>query len=107
GPETVTNFVGGTNGTVQVDSGSTLDLETATISGGIVNVYGLLDSTGSSFITDVALTNTGTIEVTSGMLVIDLGTTITNAGTMKADDATLQLADSVNNSGLLEAISGG
>ena len=103
GTETVTN----TGGTVQVDAGATLDLETATISSGNLTVAGTLDSTGTSFITDVVLTNTGTIEATTGTLTIDLSTTITNAGTMEADDATLLLVDSVNNSGLLEANGGG
>ena len=80
---------------VEVDAGSALDLESATISGGNVTVDGTLNSTGSSFITDVVLTNTGTIEATSGTLTIDLSTTITSAGTMEAVDATLLLANSV------------
>ena len=43
--EIVTNI-----NTIEVDLGSTLNLETAAISGGTVNVDGLLDSTGTSFI---------------------------------------------------------
>ena len=43
--EIVTNI-----NTIEVDLGSTLNLETAAISGGTVNVEGLLDSTGTSFI---------------------------------------------------------
>ena len=58
--DTVTN----TGGTVEVDAGSTLDLESATINNGIVTVDGLLDSTGTSAIDGAAITiaSTGTLE---------------------------------------------
>ena len=108
GTETVINFVGGIDGTVQVDAGSTLDLETATISGGNVSVAGTLNSTGESFITDVTLSNTGTIEATSGTLTIDLSTTIGNAGLMEAGhNAVLEVDGTVDNGGTIAAQDGG
>ena len=97
--DTVTNFVGLANGTVQVDALSTLDLETSSITGGIVTVDGLLDATGISAIDDAAISiaSTGTLEVTSGTLTIDPGS-ISNAGTLEAtDDSTLVLDDNVTN----------
>jgi hypothetical protein len=59
-----------TNGTVEADGGSTLDLENATISGGIVNVYGVVDATGASAIDNATITNTGSLE-TGGTFTLD------------------------------------
>ena len=96
---TVTNFAGSTARTVQVDAAdathfSTLDLENATISGGFVNVYGLLNSTGSSFITDATITNTGTIEAASGTLIVDSPITGTGSAMIGAN-AILEFQSSV------------
>ena len=49
--DTVTN----TGGTVQVDAGSLLDLAGSSISGGTVDVYGILNSTGTSSISDAGI----------------------------------------------------
>lgn len=91
--------VANTGGTVSVESGSTLDLASATIDGGTVTVAGTLESTGTSTIAGADITNTGTITVTSGTLTIDPGAlhAITNhslieavnAGTLKLTTATI------------------
>ena len=60
-----------TSGTVTVESGSTLDLVGAAIDGGTLDNSGTLDSTGISALTDVAITNSGLIEATGGVLTID------------------------------------
>src|SRR5208282_3408598 len=99
---TVTNSA---TANVEVDAGSTLELESATISGGIVTVDGLLDSTGNSAIDGAAITiaSTGTLEATSGTLTIN-PSTINNAGTLEADGATLVLVSlAVTNTGTVEA----
>ena len=102
--DNVTNSV--PSGTVQVDVGSTLDLENATISGGIVSIGGLLNSVGTSSLTDTAITNVGTIESTSGKLIIDPGS-IDNSGFLDAKGAALEIDSPLNNSGTLEATNGG
>ncbi|MGY8704525.1 VCBS domain-containing protein [Bradyrhizobium sp. 18BD] len=89
---TVTN----TDGTVSVDSSSTLDLSGATIDGGTVTISGLLESTGTSAIdnADLTVAGTGTVSVTSGTLTIDPGTihAITNHGLIEAvTGSTLKL----------------
>ena len=99
--DTVTN----TGGTVEVDAGSTLDLESATINNGIVTVDGLLDSTGTSAIDGAAITiaSTGTLELTSGALTIDPGS-IDNTGLLEANGGALTIdATPVTNSGTLLA----
>ena len=73
--DTVTN----TGGTVEVDAGSTLDLEGSSISSGTVDVYGTLNSTGTSSISDASLIDSGVVEATSGTLTIDPGS-IDNSG---------------------------
>ena len=92
---------------VEVDAGSTLELESATISGGIVTVGGLLGSTGNSAIDGAAISiaSTGTLEVTSGTLTIDPGS-ITNSGTLAANGGTLDVVGAISGSGSA-TISGG
>jgi len=85
-------------GTLAIDSGATLDLNGATVSGGIVTIAGLLDSTGTSAITGAAITITGTLEATSGTLTISSGS-LSNAGTLEADGGTLDLETTVTGSG--------
>ena len=106
--ETVTN-----TGTVEVDAGppvSTLDLETATISGSIVNVYGILDSFGTSAINGgaaITIASTGTLEAITGTLTID-PSSINNAGKLAADGGALNIDNvtSFTNSGTLLATAG-
>ncbi len=90
----ITNADDTTNGIIQVDAGpinpATLDLDASTISGGTVNISGVLDSSGDSFVTGAKITNTGTIDVTSGTLVIDATSTLDNTGgTLKSDGGNL------------------
>ncbi len=73
-----------TGATVEVDAGSTLDLATATISGGNVSVAGTLNSTGESFIADGTLSNTGTIVANGG--VLDVGSNVSGNGTVTITD---------------------
>ena len=103
---TVTNA-----GTVQVDAPDAgqiakMVLEDATISGGTVNIYGSLNSTGTSFITDAAITNTGTINATAGTLTINDPVSFSNAGTIEATNGASLLIDSAtitNTSGTITA----
>ncbi len=94
-------------GTVTVGSGSTLDLASATISGGTLGNSGTLNSTGTSAITNVGVTNSGLIESTGGTLTIDpvAGPTLTNSGTLEANGGELDItSDPVGNTGTLQAI---
>ena len=122
--DTVTN----TGGTVEVDAGSTLDLEGSSISSGTVDVYGTLNSTGTSAISGASLTDGGVVEATTGTLTIDPGsidntalleanggaltfdaTPVTNSGTLLATDAsTLTLSDDTvtNTGGTVEVAAG-
>jgi hypothetical protein len=104
---TVTNTGGGA---VSVEAGSTLDLVGATIDGGTLTVSGTLVSTGISAIDDADITNTGTINVTSGTLTIDpvVQHTITNQNLIEANGGELDISgELVINTATLEAISGG
>ena len=94
--DTITNSVGTTSGIIQVDATdlanshfSTLDLEHSTIQGGKLTISGELVSTGDSFITGVAITNSGIIDVTGGTLTIDATSTFINTGTLELDGGTL------------------
>jgi adhesin HecA-like repeat protein len=101
------NLITNSTGTVLVDAGSTLDLEGSGISGGTVDVYGTLDSTGTSSINDASITNTGTLVASSGTLTIDPGS-IDNSGLLEANGGALTIdATPVINSGTLEATGGG
>ncbi|TYM00300.1 hypothetical protein FXB40_00190 [Bradyrhizobium rifense] len=102
----ISNIVTNTDGTVSAESGSTLDLQDATIDGGTVTIAGTLESTGTSTIdnADITVANTGAISVTSGMLTIDPTTihAITNHGLMQVvTGGTLKLttATSANTGG--------
>ena len=91
--ETVTNGAGDTNGSFQVDGDGThfgtLNLESSTLNGGAINIFGVLNSTGTSFIDGATIDNTGTLEVTSGTLTIDANSTLTNTGSLAADGGNL------------------
>ncbi|MGB6432852.1 MAG: hypothetical protein WBF59_02310, partial [Bradyrhizobium sp.] len=100
---TVTN----TGGTVSDALGSTIDLASATISGGTLKISGMLDSTGTSFISNATVTNSGTLESTSGTLTIDpvAGPSIANSGTLEANGGALDItSDPIANTGTLQAI---
>ena len=102
----VTNTVG----TVSVESGSTLDLQGATIDGGTVTIAGTLESTGTSAVNNADITNTGTITVTSGTLTIDPAVlhTITNHNLIQANDGTLDISgDLIVNTADIKAINHG
>ena len=101
--DTVTN----TGGTVEVDAGSTLDFAGSSVNGGTVDVYGTLDSTGTSSISGASIRNTGTLEASSGTLTID-PSSIDNSALVEANGAALTIDDTpVVNSGTLEATNGG
>src|SRR6202043_2612745 len=78
-----------THGTVSDDSGSTLDLIDAIISGGAPSISGFLDSTGTSAIDDANITNSGTLESTGGTFTIDAASSLTNSGTLQANGGEL------------------
>lgn len=99
------------HGEVQVESGSELLLNDATINGGTLTIDGTLDSTGTSFITGATINNSGNIEVAGGTLTID-PTPIINTGTiLVTNDSTLVLSDEIltNSVGdpLTEAVASG
>ncbi len=101
--ETVTN----TGGTVNAGGGSTLDLAGAEIDNGTLTNSGMLNSTGTSTLSDVTITNTGTLESTSGKLTISdpSGPTLTNSGTLEANGGELDITNEpVINTGTLQAI---
>jgi fibronectin-binding autotransporter adhesin len=100
---TVTN----TDGTVSDDSGSTLDLIDAIISGGTVSVSGILDSTGTGAIDNASITNTGTMESTGGTFTIDAASSLTNTGTLEADGGTLFIKGDVSGAGAATITDGG
>ncbi|WP_247406053.1 cadherin-like domain-containing protein [Bradyrhizobium sp. 76] len=98
------------SGHVSVESGSTLDLQGATIDGGTVTIAGTLESTGTSAINNADITNTGTITVTSGTLTIDPAIlhTITNHNLIQANGGELDISgDLIVNSADIKAVHGG
>ena len=74
-----------TSSTIQIDIGDTLAFNGATINGGTLNVFGELDSTGTSLISGATITNTGIIDVTAGTLTIDATSTLDNTGTLETN----------------------
>ena len=100
--EIVTN-----NGTIAVDSGVVLSIDTTVITyGGLIN-HGTINSVGISAINDAMIANTGIIQALSGVLTIDpiLDVTITNSGTIRANGGGLDFVfETVQNAGTLEAI---
>ncbi len=68
-----------TGGTVSDALGSTIDLASSTISGGTLSNSGTLNSTGTSFITNAGITNSGTLEANGGVLALST-VNVHNAG---------------------------
>ncbi|MET4274036.1 VCBS repeat-containing protein [Bradyrhizobium sp. F1.2.2] len=104
---TVTNIG---SGSVSVESNSTLDLQGATIDGGTVTIAGTLKSTGTSAVNNADITNTGTITVTSGTLMIDPATlhAITNHNLIQANGGVLDVSgEDIANTAALEAVNHG
>ena len=69
--------------TLTVEATATLDLSNATITGGTLGNAGTLDSTENSALDGVAVTNSSLLEVTRGTLTID-PSEVTNTGTLEA-----------------------
>ena len=80
----VTNSVGVDKGTISTDGTSELDLSGSTITGGIFANDGTVKSTGINMLTNVALTNSGTMEVLNGSTLTITGTLLGN-GTIQLD----------------------
>ena len=107
--ETVTN----TGGTVQVGSGSTVDLESVVISGGTIDMTGTgaINVIGASTINDGTIIENGAITV-DAVLTLDnvtvSGTAITNTagitldGTVKLEGGASISGGSITNDGTLE-----
>ena len=92
------------NNLLTVDSGDALTLNSVTIDGGTLNVFGGLDSTGTSLITAADIVNAGNIVVSSGTLTID-PTPVTNTGTIQVTgDSSLVLSQEIitNTGGKIE-----
>ena len=93
---TVTNTAAGIV-LVDATAGSTLDLETAIITGGTITNHGLIDAntgTTNSISNAVLITNTGTLEATGTGVELQIlsATTFNNSGTLQAVlGATLDL----------------
>ena len=86
--------------TIQVDGGNTLAFNGGTINGGTLNLFGVMDSTGISFITGATIVNFNDIVVVSGTLTIDPAS-LTNAGTIEvAGDSTLVLSGETVSNGV-------
>src|SRR6202000_2198441 len=82
---------------------SFLDLNTASISAGTLLNAGTVDATGTDSLHGVTVTSSHLIEVVSGTLTLDTGTTVNNAGgTVQVDAAaTLNLNTASISSGIL------
>jgi hypothetical protein len=79
------------SGIVQVDQGATLTLNDGKIVGGVLNIAGTFDSEGTSTLDGVTVTNTGTLDVVCGTLIIDASSTLTNSGTIAANGGKLEI----------------
>ena len=98
----VANF----GGAITVLGGSTLDLDGGdSISGGTLSNSGEVDSENLNALHGMAITNTGTLESTGGVLTIDGGSSINNSGTLQANGGDLILTnDTLTNTNALKAI---
>ena len=89
------------SGTVTVDPNAMLKLQGGGVDGGAVINNNTIEVTGVSAITDAAITNSGLIESTGGVLTIDAATLVTlaNSGTLEADGGTLVIGANVTITG--------
>ncbi|WP_334405011.1 hypothetical protein [Bradyrhizobium sp. AZCC 2289] len=103
--ELTNTIVANLGGAITVLGGSTLDLDNgASISDGTLGNAGEVNAEGSTGLHHVGITNSGTLESTSGLLTIDAGSTIGNFGTLQANGGELDLTnDTLTNTGTLKA----
>ena len=96
------------SGTITADHGTTVDLANSTITGGTVNIAGVLDATGTSAIVDATIDNAGTIKSTGGgTLTIDAGA-LDNSGALKVTHgSTLDVSADVIGDGTVIIKNGG
>ena len=72
--------VANSGGAVQIDIGATLDLAGTSITAGTLNNIGTLNSTGISALNGVGVTNSGTLEVSSGATIDLVSLDVANSG---------------------------
>ena len=99
------------NGTLQVDTTYKAAFDAVTISGGVIAINGTVTSTGTSSISDAAISIgvNGELVAAGGTLTID-PSSISNSGLLEATNgATLDLASVVTNTGTgeIEALGSG
>ena len=101
------------SGTIQIESGSSLGLQNATVSGGTILNAGILGAYGSSFsvIQNVAsFINGGTLVSIGNSTLALIGEAVSNSGTIQIDfgsaitlQGTFLIGGTIANSGLLQA----
>jgi len=93
------------SGAFSIEQGSQLNVSGTTLAGGSLTVAGVLDSIGTSFITDAAITNTGKIDATAGTLTINDPVSFSNTGTIEATNGATLAIDptTATNNGTIEA----
>ena len=94
------------SGAITIDPHATLTLNGGAISGGTLDNSGTVDSTGTSTLSNVGITNSGLIESTGGTLTIDptVVVTLVNSGTLEANGGELDISEAVTNNATLQAI---
>ncbi|WP_441233513.1 VCBS domain-containing protein [Bradyrhizobium sp. 930_D9_N1_4] len=110
GDATVANAAITNQGIVGVDTSKKLTLNGASLTGGALNVSGTLDSTGTTTVTNVSVTNNGLLEAVGGLLTLAAtgSAAIANAGTLQAKGTELDIDhQAVTNTGTLAAIDDG
>src|SRR5204862_5539544 len=88
--ELTNTIVANLGGAITVTAGSTLDLDNgASISDGTLGNAGEVNAEGTTGLHHLGITNSGTLESTSGLLTIDGGSSINNSGTLQANGGEL------------------
>src|SRR5437879_6643396 len=91
--ELTNTAVANLGGVVTVAAGSTLDLDSdASITDGALGNSGEVNAEGTTALHHLGITNSGTLESTSGVLTIDAGSSISNTGTLQAQNSRRQLS---------------